>query len=540
MKKRFIFDEGYIKRYAKRDKIKWLVIGLSLLVLIIVIIIVILATKNDEPKDPVEPAVPKYEFKEKLTVEAGSVIPEVVDYFKEYENVDLDDIKIEYPEEFEISYDVSACSDDILEEINNGAKIEDYECAKKSLKTPAVYGVSITLLEEEYTVNLEVVDTVAPTIVTKDVEIFKEEVYKVEDFVGSCYDVTSECQISYYEGDEIDYSNLKEAKEHVVKLVARDDYNNVSEPFEAKLTIKEPEAKLYTVTFNSDGGSSIDNIVVEEGKTIKEPTAPTKDGYKFLGWYIGNNVYNFGTEVTNNITLVAKWEKIKEDSGSSGGSTGGDGGSTTVNVTSVSLDYKKINLEVGSSKTVTATVKPNNATNKSVTWKTSNKNIATVSNGKITGVKAGEAVITATAGGKSASVTVVVREKEEEVTCKYGNTSYNNNLYILSVNVTSNNCAVDPNKTYNENVSTRDYQSIVNQLTSMGFSIASDGFDYRLSTVKVKNNAGTGLVGYQFTVTVKVVDPGSRVLMSATYIIKSDGSRQFSTNTIEKNGVKLK
>ena len=46
MKKRFIFDENYIKRYAKKDKMRWLVIGGCALILILVIIIVIIATKS--------------------------------------------------------------------------------------------------------------------------------------------------------------------------------------------------------------------------------------------------------------------------------------------------------------------------------------------------------------------------------------------------------------------------------------------------------------------------------------------------------------
>ena len=58
LKKRFIFDETYIKKYAKKGRLKWLIFGSTALVLIIVIIIIILATK-DEPVSPVEPAEPK-------------------------------------------------------------------------------------------------------------------------------------------------------------------------------------------------------------------------------------------------------------------------------------------------------------------------------------------------------------------------------------------------------------------------------------------------------------------------------------------------
>ena len=78
-------------------------------------------------------------------------------------------------------------------------------------------------------------------------------------------------------------------------------------------------------------------------------------------------------------------------------------------VTSVTLNKTTLSLNVGSSATLTATIKPTNATNKTVTWKSSNTSVATVSGGKITGKKAGTAKITATAGGKTATATVTVK-----------------------------------------------------------------------------------------------------------------------------------
>jgi uncharacterized protein YjdB len=53
-------------------------------------------------------------------------------------------------------------------------------------------------------------------------------------------------------------------------------------------------------------------------------------------------------------------------------------------------------IEIGATTTLTATVSPSNATNKSVTWSTSASSVATVSNGVVTGVSAGTARITAT------------------------------------------------------------------------------------------------------------------------------------------------
>lgn len=80
-------------------------------------------------------------------------------------------------------------------------------------------------------------------------------------------------------------------------------------------------------------------------------------------------------------------------------------------VTSVTLDKTRLTLDVGGSDTLTATVKPDNATNKAVTWSTSNKNVATVNNGVVTAVGAGTATITAAASdgsGKTATCEVTV------------------------------------------------------------------------------------------------------------------------------------
>ena len=82
-----------------------------------------------------------------------------------------------------------------------------------------------------------------------------------------------------------------------------------------------------------------------------------------------------------------------------------------VEVTGVALNKTTLSLEVGDNETLTATVAPNNATDKTVTWKGSDSSVAKVENGKVSALKAGTATITATAGGKSATCKVTVTEK---------------------------------------------------------------------------------------------------------------------------------
>ena len=197
----------------------------------------------------------------------------------------------------------------------------------------------------------------------------------------------------------------------------------------------QKKAKTYNVIFDSNGGSVVSNQIIENGKTILIPTNPKRDGYVFDGWYLEDGTkYDFSQKVTGDIKLIARWSKsgektctltcetgyelvdceckkiettTKEEKPSSEVNQGGNG-TTTVGVSSVSLSESSLTLVVGDNKVVTATVNPSNATNKNITWTTSNGNVVTVSNGTITAVGAGSATVTATAGGKSATVTVTV------------------------------------------------------------------------------------------------------------------------------------
>ena len=105
--------------------------------------------------------------------------------------------------------------------------------------------------------------------------------------------------------------------------------------------------KKYTVTFDSQGGSHVSSQTVKESTTISLPT-PTRDGYKFLGWYTeatgGSKVTSL--TVTKNVTLYAHWEKESESSQNiviSGGEseTFGPGRSEF----GTSIDFKKVTFE---------------------------------------------------------------------------------------------------------------------------------------------------------------------------------------------------
>lgn len=86
-----------------------------------------------------------------------------------------------------------------------------------------------------------------------------------------------------------------------------------------------------------------------------------------------------------------------------------DGGDETVAVTEVKITSTVKEVTAGETITLTAAVSPENATNKTVTWTSSDTAIATVKDGVVTGVKEGKVTIKATAGEKTASVEVTVK-----------------------------------------------------------------------------------------------------------------------------------
>ena len=93
----------------------------------------------------------------------------------------------------------------------------------------------------------------------------------------------------------------------------------------ATVTVSESAVEpttSYTVTFESNGGSAVDPQTVEENALAAEPTAPTRSGYRFTGWYTDaalTEQFVFTTPITGDITLYAGWR-------STGGGGGGNGG----------------------------------------------------------------------------------------------------------------------------------------------------------------------------------------------------------------------
>ncbi|MDE6278860.1 MAG: Ig-like domain-containing protein, partial [Paramuribaculum sp.] len=155
----------------------------------------------------------------------------------------------------------------------------------------------------------------------------------------------------------------------------------------------------------------LDKAVVElkvgEAITLIATVTPYNATYKTVTWSSSNEVIAT-VDADGVITAIAVGEAVIT------ASCEGAKAECKVNVTAVpaenvKLDKQAMELKVGDVKTLTATVTPDNTTYKTITWSSSNSNIASVdANGKVTAIALGEAVIIASCGEAKAECIVTV------------------------------------------------------------------------------------------------------------------------------------
>ena len=146
---------------------------------------------------------------------------------------------------------------------------------------------------------------------------------------------------------------------------------------------------------------------------------------------------------------------------------------TVVPVTSVSISGGDFELKEGASKQLSATVAPANATDRAVSWKSSNTSVAAVNaSGNVTAVAAGTATITATAGGKSATVTVTVTPEVVDIPVQsvaISGTGVSGGKATISVGAGLNlNAVITPSNATDQNVSWLSSDDSVATVSSTG------------------------------------------------------------------------
>ena len=194
------------------------------------------------------------------------------------------------------------------------------------------------------------------------------------------------------------------------------DANNftVSSPYQLKKQTEYNGTYIYAFIPVTSVTLTPETLSIEAGKTaeLTATISPANASDQQFSWDVEDteiaSVYGHTSE-TKTVTA------LKEGQTQITVTVGGQTASCTVTVTprtisveSITLNKTQLSMVKGATETLAATVLPTTATDKAVTWKSSDTAVATVENGVVTAVAAGNATITATAGGKTAICAVTV------------------------------------------------------------------------------------------------------------------------------------
>lgn len=175
---------------------------------------------------------------------------------------------------------------------------------------------------------------------------------------------------------------------------------------EGTATVKEPNVSVTSVTLNKT------TLILEIGKSDKliATVTPTNATDKTVNWTSSDS--KVATVSNGTVTAVSAGTATITAKTTNGkiATCAVTVKAADVEVTGITLNKSIFSLDVGKSETLTATVAPSNATNKTVTWISSKPEIATVSNGVVTAKAVGTTTITAkSANGKTATCQVTVK-----------------------------------------------------------------------------------------------------------------------------------
>lgn len=176
---------------------------------------------------------------------------------------------------------------------------------------------------------------------------------------------------------------------------------------------QEPEVQVKSITLNSNALS----LTEGESFNLTATVSPDNATDKTVIWSSSNaSIASVEQGVVTAVKEGFATITVTSRDGGARASCEVSVTSAVVEVESVSLSQKEATLTVGKTLTLTASVLPENATDKTVAWSSNNTDVATVKDGVVTAVKTGSASITATAGGKNASCTITVKEEYIDVT----------------------------------------------------------------------------------------------------------------------------
>lgn len=198
-------------------------------------------------------------------------------------------------------------------------------------------------------------------------------------------------------------------------------------------------------------------------------------------------------------------------------------------VKEVSLDKKSIEVTLGDEFTLTATIKPDNATNKNLIWSSSNSQVASVSEGHVVTHQVGKVTITVKSedGGKTASCDVVIKEKVYPVT---GVTLDSSSIELTEGDEFTLTASINPDNATNKNVTWTSSNSAVASVSNGKVTALKAG----QTTITVKTDDGGKTATCKVTVNEKIY-PVIGVTLNKTSATLTEGEELTLTATINPN-----
>lgn len=335
--------------------------------------------------------------------------------------------------------------------------------------------------------------------VTYDYDGLQLESFEMPDVTTGIMTNTLNKGFVYYTGVDI-YSNYK-------------FYNEVNF-YRIKFTVRQAGSYAVNNVLEFADGNDAD-MIVDDGVILKPERLITREVV---------TATPKPTETTTNTTAPKPTTK-PEPTNTEPSSTPSP--STPVAVSGVALNKKVATINVGKTVTVKATVTPANAANKTLAWTSSNRTVATVSNGVVKGVKAGRVVITAkTTDGSniSATCTVTVKQPVTSISLSKKATMYTGKKLTLKAKV-------NPANASNKALTWKSYNTKIAKVASNGVVTG-----VKAGTVKITATAKDGS-RKSATCTVTVRQSVSKITLSKTNVVlpKKGSSYNVKVTVAPKN-----
>ena len=278
-------------------------------------------------------------------------------------------------------------------------------------------------------------------------------------------------------------------------------------PYELPVVVHADAVNIYDELGNAHNGAAVS---MNKGESLRFAASGTYGSSKAVTWSSSDSAVVTVTDGTvtavsagsATVTATSVDDKANPKASSSIYITVTD---PTVAVTGVTLDKTTLALTTGGTDTLAATVSPDNATDKSLNWSTSDPSVATVTDGTVSAVAPGSATITVTTvnGGYTASCAVTVSEPVIAVT------GVTLNQTTLSLTPGSNNYAsplvasVAPENASNKKVSWSGSANGISVDANGVVSVAADATVGATATITATTEDG----GKTATCTVTVANP---------------------------------